>query len=228
MYDRKIKYKAKSLRENGTSLGEISTTLNVNKSTASYWCRDIKLDERAIKKIKTNGRSKSIQALLRYSEVKRAERILRTAKNKKLGAETVGNLSDRDFLMVGIGLYWGEGYKESNGELGFTNSSQSMIKFYLSWLSLWGVNKSDLIFRITINKVFQEHQEKIKKFWITFLSVKGNQFSKTTIIKTKLKKVFIKENHTYKGILRVKVRRGLLLKNKILGAIEHISNSSLI
>lgn len=223
MHNPNIKYKAKEMRKNGTSLGEISDSLNLNKSTVSYWCRDIELKESAIRRIKTKGKEKSIRALLRYSEVKRRERIDRTLAQKKLGANFVSNLSERDLLMTGLGLYWGEGYKESNGELGFTNSNPKIINFYLGWLILLRVDKMDLIFRLTLNQFFKSKEGQIKKFWISLLGVKDNQFSKTTFIKTELKKGFTKDMSNYHGILRVKVRRGLSLKNKILGAIDHIS-----
>jgi len=62
-------------------------------------------------------------------------------------------------------------------------------------------------------------------FWTQLLDVKKDQFSKSTVIKTILKKGFIKDISKYKDILRVKVRKGLGLKNKILGAIDYISAS---
>lgn len=223
MHSPNIKHKVLEMRKNGTSLGEISDSLNLNKSTISYWCRDIELKESAIKKIKIKGKEKSVQALLRYSEVKRKERIQRTLIHKRSGVSLVGKLSERDLIMTGFGLYWGEGYKESNGELGFTNSNPKIISFYIKWLRLFKVDKGDLMFRLTINQIFQKNEKDIKDFWTNFPGVSSDQFSKTTFIKTKLKKGFVKDMSNYHGILRVKVRRGLSLKNKILGAIDHIS-----
>src|ERR1035437_4963576 len=217
MHSPNIKYKAKKMREHGASIGDISVSFNINKSTVSYWCKNIELKESAIQKIKTKGREKSVRGLLRYSELKREERIERNYKQKQEGANFIGNVSKRDILMTGLGLYWGEGYKE--GELGFTNSNPKIIKFYLAWLQIFGVLKSNLIFRLTINQIFKLQEDKIKKFWINLLGVKNEQFSKTTKIKTKLKKAFLKNGQAYKGILRVKVRRGTYLKNKILGGI---------
>ncbi len=223
MYYPHIKEEAKDMREKGFSLSEISKKLNITKSTLSLWCKDIILTESAILKIKTKGKLKSVRGLLRYSELKRRERIDRNILQKQEGAEMVANLSNRDIFMVGLGLYWGEGYKESNGEMGFTNSSSVMINFYIKWLNLFKVSKDDLIFRLTINNFFKNYEKDIKSFWINYLNIKENQFSKTTIIKTNLKKASVKNKEKYKGILRVKVRRGLSLKNKILGAIDYIS-----
>ena len=78
MHSPHIKYKAKKMRENGASIDDISTSFNISKSTVSYWCKNIKLKESAIQKIKTKGRKKSVQGLLRYSELKREERLIRT------------------------------------------------------------------------------------------------------------------------------------------------------
>jgi hypothetical protein len=222
MHNVHIQYKAKSMRLNGTSIGEISHQLKISKSTVSFWCKDIELKDSAIEKIKVKGREKSVQGLLRYSELKRKDRTQRHAEQKQEGANLIEHLTERDLLMAGLGLYWGEGYK-GGGELGFTNSNPKMITFYLKWLKIFGVLKSDLIFRLTINNLFKSDQKEIETFWLKLLDVKKDQFSKTTVIKTTLKKGFIKDMSKYKGILRVKVRRGLGLKNKILGAIDYIS-----
>ena len=224
MYYPATKETVKRMRESGMSLGDISKKLNVTKSTLSFWCKNIILTESAIRKIKTKGKVKSIQGLLRYSESKRKERMIRNTLQKQEGVTTLGTLSNRDVLMVGLGLYWGEGYKYENGELGFTNSNPYMIHFYFKWLKLWNVEKDSLIFRLTINEFFRKKEDNIKSFWINFLGVKKEQFSKTTFIQTNLKKASLKNTEKYKGILRVKVRKGTYLRNKILGAIEHISN----
>lgn len=225
MYYPHIKEAVQKMRRNGTSLSDIVKKFSITKSTASFWCKDIILSESSIQKIKTEGKDKSIKGLLRYSESKRKERIDRNILQKQEGALIIDNLSDRDILMVGLGLYWGEGYKYENGEFGFTNSNPHMIRFYFKWLKLWKVDRDSLIFRLTINEFFRKDESNIKNFWMTFLGVKEEQFSKTTFIQTNLKKASIKNTEGYKGILRVKVRRGTSLRNKILGAIEYISNT---
>ncbi|OGI65550.1 hypothetical protein A3A95_02855 [Candidatus Nomurabacteria bacterium RIFCSPLOWO2_01_FULL_39_18] len=224
MYYPQIKETARSMRKGGVSLGDISKKLHVTKSTLSFWCKDIFLKKSAILKIKTKGKAKSIMGLLRYSESKRKERIERNILQRREGVEMLGKISNRDMLMIGLGLYWGEGYKYENGELGFTNSNPYMIRFYFKWLQLWSVEKDSLIFRLTINEFFRKEEDDIKNFWLNFLGVKKEQFSKTTFIKTNLKKGSFKNIQKYKGILRVKVRKGTALRNKILGALEHVAN----
>ena len=225
MYCPSKKETAQTMRQSGTSLGDISKRLHIAKSTLSFWCKDIVLDESAIIKIKTKGKLESMRGLLRYSESKRKERIERYLLQRGEGVKLLGALSNRDILMVGLGLYWGEGYKYENGELGFTNSSPNIIRFYFKWLKLWNIEKGSLIFRLTINEFFKKEENSIKSFWINLLDIKKEQFSKNTYIKTNLKKASLKNKEKYKGILRVKVRKGTFLRNKILGALEHISNT---
>lgn len=224
MHNTQTKLEAKSLRLKGQTVRDIAEKLNISFSTVSFWCRDIKLSDITIKKMKFNKKERSIKGLLKYSERKRNQRIKNTLDQKQNGAKLVTNMSGRDILMVGLGLYWGEGYKESNDEMGFTNSNPQMVRFYINWLQLSSVSKEDLIFRLSLNNVFTKKEKEIKNFWIKYLGIKQSQFSKTTFIKTNLKKANTKKLGTYKGILRVKVRRGVSLKNKILGAIDHVAN----
>ncbi len=212
------------MRSKGETVRNIAKKLNTSFSTVSFWCRDIKLTDAVIKVMKFNKKERSIKGLLKYSEMKRAKRIKNTFDQKQEGAKMVTNFSKKDIFMVGLGLYWGEGYKESNDEMGFTNCNPKMIRFYIKWLNLNGILKGNLIFRLSINEVFRIQERKIKNFWIKYLNIKEKQFSKTTFIKSRLKKGFIKNIDTYNGVLRVKVRRGLALKNKILGAIEYMAN----
>ena len=226
MHNPKWKEKALLLRKEGKSITSIANIYGLNKTTVSYWCRDIVLPKHLLEKLESERKSKAAIGLFRYGERNRAGRIKRTQDEKETGGKLFNNPLRKDLLFFGLGLYWGEGYKESNGELGFTNSNPNIIEFYLNWLWLWDVPKSDLIFRLTINSFFRKYEKEIKKFWINLLGVKEEQFSKTTIIKSVLKKGSLGSKKTYNGILRVKVRRGLSLKNKILGAIDYVANHS--
>src|SRR3990167_8115058 len=146
MYSIQIKNQAKSLRNRGKSIYDIAKILGLNPTTISYWCRDIKLSKSLIQKISDNGKKKTMVAMLVYTEKQRIERLSRQRKERMRGKRLLGKLSSRDLMIVGLGLYWGEGYKGSDGELGFTNSNPDIIKFYLSWLSLLCVPREDLIF----------------------------------------------------------------------------------
>jgi len=104
--------------------------------------------EKQIEKIALRSGHHATSALLKSAEQKRKKRRqnIREADNK--ARDKIGIVSSRDIYMVGLGLYWGEGYKKGNQEFGFTNSDQRMIKFYINWLNKsFGIQKTDLILR---------------------------------------------------------------------------------
>ena len=224
MYSIQIKNKALNLRKSGKSIYDIAKLLHLKPTTVSYWCKDILLTKKLRNKIDRQGKLRARSAMLIYTERLRNERLQAALRNKEAGAGIVKNLSPKDFLMIGLGLYWGEGYKYDNSELGFTNSNLGIIKFYIQWLNLFKVTKENLIFRLTINEVFKDYVDKIKYFWIKVLGVNENQFSATTFIRTSLRKADVSNLKTYHGILRIKVRKGRELRDKIMGAIEHINS----
>lgn len=224
MYSVQIKNQAIQFRKKGKSIYDIAKILGLKPTTISNWCRNILLTKKLRNKIDQQGKLKARTAMLIYTEKLRKQRLERVQTNKKAGAEIVKNLSSRDLLMIGLGLYWGEGYKYENSELGFTNSNLNIIKFYIRWLGLFKVSKGDLIFRFTINNIFRSQERVIKQFWIRNLEVKENQFSATTFIKTNLKKADVSNSKAYSGVLRVKVRKGANLRDKIMGALEYISS----
>ncbi|MEK7147741.1 MAG: hypothetical protein AAB758_00415 [Patescibacteria group bacterium] len=226
MYSIQIKNKAINLRKSGESIYEIARVLNLKPTTVSNWCKNILLTKNLRNKISRQGKFKARAAMLVYTENLREQRLRNTKTNMQEGAKMLGKLSSRDILMIGIGLYWGEGYKYENSELGFTNSNPDMISFYIKWLTLFNVDKSNLIFRITINEVFKSHEKIVKKFWINKLKVRKSQFSATTFIKTGLKKADVSNLKNYHGILRVKVKKGRRLRDKIMGALQHINSCS--
>jgi len=218
----KEKEQAITLRTQGKSIGEIAKKLTVSKSTVSVWCRDIALSDVAISKISKNGREKSVVGLMRYSESIRQKRITDTQKSMRLGADNLGKLSDRDIYCLGIGLYWGEGYKTGNQEFGFTNSDAQMITFYLRWLHVvFAIELKDLILRVSINQSHEYRIKEVEKFWSKHTSIPTSQFTKPSFVKTQSKKVY--SNHSqHMGTLRIKVRRGTVMRREILGAIKSI------
>jgi hypothetical protein len=65
-----------------------------------------------------------------------------TLKQEELGSNDTASLSSRDIHMLGLGLYWGEGYKRGSRELGFTNSDPLIARFFIRWLELmYGAKK---------------------------------------------------------------------------------------
>ncbi len=213
------------MRENGMSIRDISQELKINKSTVSYWCRNIELSERQRKNLILKQRKAGLRALLLATEKKKIHRTKETKILKKEGEEMVGKLSPRDLFCVGLGLYCGEGYKSGNEEVGFTNSDVRIIRFMKKWFEkIYGIKKEDFIFRVSLNISHKKREKEVMKFWIDSLNVFENQFSKTSFIKTEKKKIY-KDGKKYYGTLRMKVRKGTKLRRKIMGSVGEVLSS---
>lgn len=220
----KIKEKEQAilLRKKGMSIGEIAQALFVSKSTVSGWCRDISLSDEAISRIAKKGKQKSVEGLMRYSESVRQKRIKNTQVSMFVGAKRLGELSDRDIYCIGLGLYWGEGYKTGSQEFGFTNSDPQMVTFYIRWLKVvFNIKKEDLILRVSINQLHEHRIEEVEKFWSGHIDVPRCQFTKSSFVKTASKKVY-KNQSSHMGTLRIKARRGTSMRREVLGAIKSI------
>jgi hypothetical protein len=217
----KQKIEALMLRKQGNSISDISKKLLISKSTVSVWCRDIALSDKAIAFISKRSKSKSTSALLHYSERVRLKRQVNTLASTESGKKRLGRMSARDIYCIGLGLYWGEGYKKGSQEFGFTNSDPSMVQFYLHWLeTVFGIKKNDLILRVSINELHKMRAEEVEQFWSKLLNVPILQFTKTSLIKMQSKKVYKETKHM--GTLRIKVRKGTSLRREVLGSLEGI------
>ncbi len=223
-----IHAKAIILRKNGGSISAIAKKLSVSKSTVSVWCRDIALTNSQIATLVKKNSHRATQALLCASEIKRARRILETGLSIQYGKDDVGKLSKRDLYMVGLGLYWGEGYKKGSQELGFTNSDLSLIHFYITWLNkIYKIKNDDLILRVSINMQHKNRDRSILEYWSTQTNIPLTQFTKTSFIKTTSKKIY-PNPETHFGTLRIKVRRGTSLRRRILGSISALTELQIL
>jgi DNA-binding CsgD family transcriptional regulator len=214
--------KAIQFRNQGLGIKEIARKLEVSSSTVSYWCRDISLSKDQILKLSLRSQRRGVAGLLTHSEKIRAARAAEVERQRALGNRLVQDLTSRDITMLGLGLYWGEGYKRGNEEFGFTNSDPNMILFYLRWLKeVWNIQKTDLIARVSINVYWQKRDREIKSYWAKKLLLPIKQFTKTSFIKAKIRKEY-SARKAYFGTVRIKVRRGAQYRRQVLGAIENI------
>lgn len=220
------KQKARTLRKNGASIRNIALKLGVSKGSISTWCRDISLSVAQIKLLSAKQRTASIRALLKAANKKRVDKIILVKRLLRDGARDVGYVDKRDRYIAGLALYWGEGYKKGNDEFGFTNSDPQIIKFIVQWLKeIYDIPKQSLILRVSVNKTHELRVDKIVEHWSGIVGVNKNQFTKTSLVKTKTKKTYENfENHF--GTLRIKVRRSTNLRRRILGSLFALGGST--
>ncbi|MEK7133044.1 MAG: hypothetical protein AAB830_03265 [Patescibacteria group bacterium] len=219
----KLREKARALRQGGESVGKIATTLHASKSTVSYWCRDISLSDKQIQNLVRRQNEGGSVGRLRAAERKRSIRIEAVQTESRHGAQAVGIMSQRDLFILGIALYWGEGYKSGNEECGLTNSNPNIIRAFILWLKrAYSIPASDLILRVSINNLHHHRIDVVEKYWSKVTGIPHSQFTKTSLIRTSPRKIYSDPEQHY-GTLRVKVRRATALRRRILGSIDAIA-----
>ncbi len=218
------KEKAHALRKEGKSISEIATSLRTSKSTVSYWCRDIPLSKQHQLLLATRQQRAGAVGRLRAADKKRAERLQRTIVSMREGAQDVGALKARDLYVLGLALYWGEGYKSGNEECGLTNSDPHIITAFIIWLrQVYKINAHDLILRVSLNGTHAHRIRVVEKYWANVTGIPLRQFTAPSLIKAVSMKVYGNQESHF-GTLRVKVRRGTALRRRIIGSLGEVKS----
>lgn len=223
----KEKNKARELRKLGESIKIIAKRLNVSKGSASYWCRDIELSSIQIKRLHEKMLKGSYKGRIKGARIQYIRRLKKIKKLKKIGFNLLKNFSDRDLLLAGLGLYWGEGSK-SDRKVKFSNSDPKMIKFILKWYKkVWKIKKQRITLHILINRIHKDRIKEVKQYWSKITEVPFNQFIKTTLIKAKNKKTY-KNFKNHFGTLAIIIKKPSEIHYQIIGLLEAIAKKSKI
>ncbi len=216
------KLRAESLRHRGKSVKEIALKVGVSQSTASRWCAGIilSIDQRgALERKRQKAGAKALAPWIRRNRDLKKKDI---EKQSQQGRRDIRKLTKRDLLTLGLGLYWGEGYKRGSQEWGFTNSDSGMIRTVLVWLhECYNIPIERIIAKLTINLRYKTQTERLTDMWADETGIPLSQFGKPTFISgynsSKL------NERSYRGTLRIKVRRGTSLRRRILASIVEIN-----
>jgi transcriptional regulator with XRE-family HTH domain len=223
-----LKIQAQDLRRKGTSIKEIARLISVSQSSVSRWCKDIELTPEQKVKLDAVRKEAGLKALTPWIEKNKHLKSNDMQVQKQNGENDIDKVSDRDLFILGLGLYWGEGYKKGSQELGFTNSDPQIILVFMEWLTRnYQISRDQLIARVTINARYSENAEEIQDKWATITGISRTQFTKPSFIKTKPNSI-IRSSDTYVGTLRLKVRNGTSLRRRILASIASLSTKLVI
>lgn len=223
----KEKLKARRLRRLGKSIKKIAKIVHVSVGSVSTWCKDIQLTNKQIKNLQKRRTDPFYGKKLEYYLKKKKEFEEKLFSLRQEGIKAIGKLSTREIFLIGIALYWGEGFKKDK-QVGLATSDERIAKFFIHWLSkCFDISTKDLILRVTANISYKNKVKKLEKYWANMLSVSINNFSKPFFQNVKWKKIYENKND-YHGVLRIKVRRSINLLRKIYGYIEGISLNVII
>lgn len=214
-----LRIQAENLRRKGKSMKEITSTLGVSKGSVSLWTRDVLLTTSQMqelkKKMKKGAKLGRMKILLARKEHR--EKIKQEAINN--GLIRLKNLKEREFLIAGLALYWGEGSKKTQ-EVEFCNSDPKMIKFLIDWLFyFFEIDKSRIKCKLGINESHRKRELLVKNFWSKEIDIPSTQFLKTNFKKTANKKVYANFDQHY-GVLTISILKPTITYHKIIGLIE--------
>lgn len=173
---KKKKIEAFKLRKKGYSLKEISKALDISKSTASVWLRDLKLSQDALNKLikkKENGRELA-SAARRRGTFEALTKAMTLAQDTRRAAK----YHKADLKIMCAMMYWCEGSKSINdSSLVFTNSDPDLMAFFLRLLrKTFEINENK--FRVLVHLHGYHNQEKQLRFWSKVTNIQRSQFLK--------------------------------------------------
>ncbi|MCM1973432.1 helix-turn-helix domain-containing protein [Streptomyces sp. G1] len=204
-----LRDRARVLRKQGWTYDRIQAELGCSKSSISLWVRDLPSPERQP--------SDTSAARLGVQRAVENRRAAREEMRNRAYAE-VGSLAPRELFLIGVGLYWSEGAKAKPGahrRVIFVNSDPNMIRVFLSWLDLLGVEPERRRFSVNIHE--SADIPAAESYWAEQVGIQVGD-----LLKTSLKKHNPRTNRTntgegYHGCLRVAVLKSADLHRRIEG-----------
>lgn len=142
------------------------------------------------------------------------------------GVSEIGKLNPRELFLIGIALYWAEGFKHKDESgPGLATLDPLMARFYIYWLEKsLGVDRKNLALRVTANILYEDKVGEMEKWWSDFLNVNITQFHKPFFQKSKQKKIYLNSDK-YHGVIRIRVRKSLDLLRKVRGWMAGIAQA---
>ncbi|OGY59435.1 MAG: hypothetical protein A3H02_02920 [Candidatus Niyogibacteria bacterium RIFCSPLOWO2_12_FULL_41_13] len=212
-----IKKQAIRLRKGGYSYNYIKEKLSVSKGTLSYWLRDVPYspNEEIIRRIGL-GR-------LKMAIFKSRQKMDSIEKAQGEAVKEIGNLTKRDLLMLGIGLYMGEGSK-TTGVIRIINSNSEILSFAINWFKkACGLTTKN--FSLAIHLYPDNNIKKCLRHWSRLTGIPLKQFGKTQIDGRMDKKLFKRGKLPF-GTAHLTIRSnnspeyGIFLFRKIMAWME--------
>ncbi|MEU3851984.1 hypothetical protein [Streptomyces sp. NPDC029554] len=209
-----LREKARELRLQGWTYDRIQVELGCSKSSISLWVRDLPKPERK----RTPEEASAIarrgwEATLRLRDEERQ-------RTKETARQAVGALSPRELFLLGVGLYWAEGGKDKpydrRENVCFVNSDPGMIRVFLAWLDLLGVERERVRFAVMIHE--NADVPSAEQYWANLVEADHSAFHKTTLKRHNPKTVRKNTGNAYRGCLVIKVRKSADLYRRIEGS----------
>jgi transcriptional regulator with XRE-family HTH domain len=218
---KEVKKQAKIFRKRGYSFREISEMLNISKSTASLWCRNEFLNQKAKERIKKLGDVGRERGNITAKKKREKELKLISANCSVLMSEKYDIDDYKLFLAL---LYWGEGGK-TNNYFNFINSDPEMIKSFL-YLFRKSFVVDEEKFRVRLHLHEYHDIKEMIDFWPGIAGIEKNKFSIYNKSHTGINK-----KPGYKGCISVRYGNSKIFKEIFIiidRFIKTINNAGLV
>ncbi len=211
-----LKEQAIKLRKEGHSYAFIAEKLSVAKSTLSLWLKGISfVPNEFTKNSISQGQKKSI-------EYKRVDKMLSLNSAIQFAEQMFEKLSERELLVLGIGIYIGEGSKVGN-YIRVANSDPRIIKFMMLWFKKC-FKLTDSNFKVRVHTYPDNDEAIVLSYWRKELKLSSSSFHPCYIDKRSNKKKNRQGVLPY-GTAHLSIvgeNAGVLLHRKILASIDRV------
>ena len=221
------------MRISGYSYNEINEKLGVPKSTLSLWLRKIILSDKATARLRTRMRQGVLNGFVKRNKLQTHEAQKRAKLTRETAQKDISTLTKESLRMIGVALYWAEGYKrpvmkdgkERTGDaISFVNSDPGMVAIFMRFLrETLGV--TDTEFRIAMRLYPNINEQIALKYWMNITNLGKQNFTKTTYLISTASKQKRPFNRLPHGTLQVAVYDTARF-HRILGWIEGVKNQS--
>lgn len=207
------------LRRNGWSYNVIAKRLRVAKSTLSHWLREVPYEpnQAIIKRIRLGP--------ARAAASKGRRRLAQILSLQAQGRRDLGRLSDRDLLLLGLGLYLGEGSKVDES-VRIVNADPLVARIAMQWLRrCCGVPERNFV--VTAHIYPDISGAASVRYWSRVTRVPPRQFEPVQVDR-RLNKSAKKRRRLPYGTAHIKVysrgnpRFGVALHRRIMGWLHAV------
>ena len=199
-----LRGQARALRADGRSVPEIAAETGLARSTVWLITKDIAWTPGP------DGASRRAAAGRAYWAKENARRQADRERLTSDIVEAFGEMTDRELMIAGAVAYWAEGAKSKPWnpaeDLNFINSDPDMIRLFLAWLGVLGVDPGRLRYRLSIHE--SADVPAATAYWAEVVGVPAERFARATLKKHNPKTVRKNVNENYRGCLVVRVAMG--------------------
>lgn len=198
-----VRRRARRLRLDGFTIPQIADEIGVARSTAWLIVHDIEPSAGF------DARQRRAAAGRAYWLQQRPRRLADRQSEIDSGSSRVGDVSDRELLLIGTVAYWAEGTESkpwhAQDRLTFTNSDPDMIRLFLAWLRQLGVTSDRIKYRVSVHVAADV--DAAVRYWADIVGATVDSFQKTTLKRHSPRTTRRNTGHEYHGCLVVRVSR---------------------